>query len=333
MFLRRTATACLTFCCLTLLTGMAWSQAAGSPGAARDMFRKASSRFGKPAETAAAKPPAPATSTAAAPKPAAPKTAAPTATPKPPAQAPEAETVRRAQPPVETVQQAPPPPPTIGGATATLVTSRPLEPLGLRYSLVKQVGSSEREVDADTVFRSGERIKLHLQASDNAYLYLVLKGSSGRWRVLFPSPEIDGGDNRVEPETTYVVPNNPKAWFAFDDQVGEEQLFILLSRQPQPDLERMIYDLRRGSGQPTAPNAPAPAAQPSGGKVMMASAQQEVDDVMIAGLRQTAYSRDLVFEKVEDDEQEPEWKKAVYIVDKDASPNARLVADVKLKHQ
>ncbi|MBI1358633.1 MAG: DUF4384 domain-containing protein [Acidobacteria bacterium] len=328
MVVRRISTSCLVLSCLTLGTVGVWGQPAA--GSARDMFRKASSRFGKPAAEpevrAEAKKPTPVAPVKKPPQPVETAKSEPRkATPEKPA---EAAGEKKSSVPLEPV----------GGASVTLVSSTTppaLEPLGLRYSLVKQAGDSIREVDADTVFRSGERIKLHFQASDHAYLYLVLKGSSGRWKVLFPSAEIAGGDNRVEPETTYVVPNNPKAWFAFDQQVGEEQLFILLSRKPQPDLERMIYDLRRSSRPSTSPQTPAPAAEPAtGGKVMLASAERhDVDDVMIAGLRQTAHSRDLVFEKVEDDQQEPEWKKAVYIVDKDASPDARLVADIKLKHQ
>ncbi len=290
-------------------------------GQARDVFRKSSTRFGRtpPAATQQAAQSAPARSA---------RTETAQAAAKAPAKAPEA-----ARPPAAQKNSSGP----AGGATAILAStsaadSDALEPLGLRYSIVKQTGPGQtREVDSDTVFRSGDRIKLQVQSSDNAYLYLVLKGSSGRWKVLFPTPEIAGGNNRIEPETTYMVPSNDRAWFSFDDQVGTEQLFILLSRQPQGDLEKVIHNLRRGASPAATP--PTPPSVEDSTKVMMASNQRDVDDTVIAGIRQTAYARDLVFEKVEEDEIEPDWTKAVYVVDKNPSPDSRIVADVKLEHR
>jgi len=323
-----------------VLTLLVAGPAAAQPaeGAARDMFRKASSRFGtRPAASEAEKPPVQQAS--AQPSKATPPKSTPAkpSTPKPkPA---EAETeVAENKPAASTVRQAgknstgP-----TGGAngilTSTEAKTPALEPLGLRYSILKQVGQGTSEVDSDTVFHSGDRIKLQVQSSDNAYLYLVLKGSSGRWKVLFPTPEIADGDNRVKPDTTYLVPSNERAWFSFDDQVGSEQLFILLSRQPQADLERMIYDLRRGAQPSAVPTPEAPKPADDGTRIMLASNQREVDDQVIAGIRQKVYSRDLVFEKVEEDEQEPDWTKAVYVVDKDGSADSRIVADVKLEHR
>lgn len=332
MLTRRTSL--LSALALTLVVaGPAAAQPA--PGSARDLFRKASSRFGARPATPAK--PAP-TQQAAAPKPA-PKPSPPKAAPKPPAPKPapaETETAVAENKPavLQAAENSAGPSNGAAGTLASTASQAPeLEPLGLRYSIVKQVGEGTREVDADTVFRSGDRIKLQVQSSDNAFLYLVLKGSSGRWKVLFPTPEIADGDNRVQPDKTYLVPSNERAWFSFDDQVGSEQLFVLLSRKPQADLERMIYDLRRGTRPTAAPTPEAPKPADDGTRIMLASNQREVDDQVIAGIRQKVYSRDLVFEKVEEDEQEPDWTKAVYVVDKDGSSDARIVADVKLEHR
>src|SRR6267143_1083349 len=72
-------------------------------------------------------------------------------------------------------------------------------PLGLRYSILKQMSGGETlEVDPDSVFHSGDRIRLSIEANDNGYLYIVLRGSSGNWGLLFPSKEILGGNNVVE---------------------------------------------------------------------------------------------------------------------------------------
>ena len=201
------------------------------------------------------------------------------------------------------------------------------QPLGLRYSLLKKTESGETvEVDSATEFRSGDSIRLEVETSDVAYLYVVNKGSSGRWNVLFPSKNIAGGANRVDPEYRYIIP--PGGWFTFDEQVGEEQLFLLLSRQPVADLEQVIYDMED-------PQAPDASEKP---KVMLAQAST-LEDTVVRDIRRTS-TRDLVFEKVDDTATAAptalpgqKAEKAVYVVTKTGGLDARVVADLTLKHK
>ena len=76
--------------------------------------------------------------------------------------------------------------------------------------------------------------------------------------------------------------------FTFDEQAGTEQLFIIVSRQPERDLEELIYSLREG--------APATPEQP---KMLLAANRVPIEDGIIGRLR-NAYSRDLIIEKVND---------------------------------
>ena len=73
----------------------------------------------------------------------------------------------------------------------------PLPALGLRYTLLKKTGDGQVETDADAVFHAGDHIRLAVETNDDGYLYVVNRGSSGTWKVLFPSAEIKGGDNRI----------------------------------------------------------------------------------------------------------------------------------------
>ena len=206
-----------------------------------------------------------------------------------------------------------------GSAPVVNAAYRPKGPraaLGLRYTILKKTGDGQAEVNAESTFRAGDRIRLAVEANDDGYLYVVNRGSSGTWKVLFPSPEIKNGDNRIEKRVRYEIPSGYT--FTFDEQAGEEKLFIVLSRQPAADLEGLIYSLSKG-GQPAAD-------QP---KVMLASAA--FGDDVISKLR-TAYARDLIVEKV-DDEQTPKKEKAVYAVNTTGSADSRVVADVTLKHQ
>jgi len=188
--------------------------------------------------------------------------------------------------------------------------------LGLRYTILKKKGDDQAEADSDATFHAGDRIRLAVEANDDGYLYVVNRGSSGTWKVLFPSPETKDGDNRVQKRVRYEIPSGYT--FTFDEQAGEEKLFIVLSRQPEPDLEALIYSL----GQNGKPAVEKP-------KVLMASAAFG-DDVI--GKLRNAYARDLIVEKV-DDEQTAKKEKAVYAVNPTGSAESRVVADVTLKHQ
>ena len=276
------------------------------------------------------------------------------AAPSAPAKAPEAKPVRKpaarpaapAQPAAaaEAATAAPKagPPPTIparlngdfsGTPARTAIVQvaySPEKPLGLRYSFLRNAGGDEyREVDPDTVFRSGDRIRVAVQSNDEGYLYIVMKGTSGSWKVLFPSAEIADGSNRVTSGQQCLIPP-PPGRFAFDEQAGEERLFIVLSRHPEPSLEQLIYSL--GSGSPGPKGRPAEAKEPPK-HLMLTLNMPPVDDALVGRLRNQVYARDLVFEKVDDSTPGDKKEKAVYVVNPTGSPESRLVADVTLKHR
>ncbi len=196
--------------------------------------------------------------------------------------------------------------------------------LGLRYSILKrQADSQTAEVDADTTFHAGDRIRLAVEANADGYLYVVNRGSSGTWKILFPAAEVQSGDNRIHKLAKYEIPSGYT--FTFDEQAGEEKLFIVFSRQPEPNLEKLIYSL--GSAKPVAT---PPAESQDSGRLLMASAT--VNDAMVGSLR-NSYARDLIIEKMSDEHPGEKKEKAVYTVNPSASSDSRVVADVTLKHQ
>ena len=197
-------------------------------------------------------------------------------------------------------------------------------PLGLRYTILKKTGDEQAEVNPDTVFHAGDRIRLSVQTNTDGHLYVVTRGSSGTWKLLFPSGEIEGGDNSIQKLVSYQIPAGYT--FTFDEQPGEEKLFIVFSRQPEADIEKLIYSLGQGGSTPAATEPTAPARP----KLLLASAA--FSDDMIGKLRNT-YARDLIIEKVDDQQSGMKQEKAVYAVNPTGSADARVVADITLKHQ
>ncbi len=200
-----------------------------------------------------------------------------------------------------------------------ILASQKTTPLGLRYSILKEAAGGTAEVDADTAFKSGDRIRLTVKTNDRAHLYIVQRGSSGNWGVLFPSQEINGGNNVIEKDQAYEVPAGH--WWAFDEQPGKERLFIVLSRQPEPNLEKMMYQLKQGDGPPPPPE-----------KTLIAQ-DRPINDSLVQRVKSEVYARDLVFEKVDDKTPGEKKEKAVYVVNKTGSAESRVVTDVTLNHK
>ena len=212
-------------------------------------------------------------------------------------------------------------PPVVKPPAQGQIVAAAYTPLGLRYSLLHSSdGSAYSEVDPETVFRSGDKLKVTAQSNDPAHLYVIAHGSSGNWEVLFPSSKVGGGDNKVAAMQSYEIP--PGGNWTFDENPGEEKLFVVLSRKPVENLESLIYDLGK------TPKESAPER-----KMMLAQRIAPIDAALVGRLRAGVQSRDLVFEKVDEKTAGERKEKAVYVVNTKNTPDARLVVDLTLKHR
>ena len=145
-------------------------------------------------------------------------------------------------------------------------------PTGLRYRMTQaSTAGSEIDVDpASAVFRAGDRVRLSFESNIDGYLYVVQEGSSGRWTVMFPNPDINGGRNSIRRGEEYVVP--PDGWFQFDSTVGTELLFVVLSKEPLSEL----------------PGFAKPGAKP-----------ESLNASVVESVQQSIRSRDLTFARDE----------------------------------
>lgn len=216
------------------------------------------------------------------------------------------------------------------------LTPEKLPPMGLRYSLLKRTPQGLEEVSTDTEFRAGDSIRLSVMGNRRGYLYVIARGSSGVWSPLFPHPESSQMSNEIVPGRLYQVPGGEGEYFTFDEQAGEERLFLVFSAKPINDLEEVIAAL---SGKPApAPDRPArPSAPPT------LSAANRINDAWVDQLRAGIQSRDLVFTKVDKDAAAaaapvgsgPEA--AVYVVNASTAGGAagtgRVIAELTLRHR
>jgi hypothetical protein len=199
--------------------------------------------------------------------------------------------------------------------TSAVFAQVTLQPLGIRYSLLRIANGSSEQVSPDSTFHSGDWVKVKVEGNRDGFLYVVSRGSGGNWNVLFPSA-IEGGDNRLKARREYQVPSGQNA-FHFDDQVGEEKLFIVYSAQPVEDLDALIFSLRK----PEQSEAP-------GSRTM--AQNSSVNDDLVSKLRDI-HSRDLLIDRLPGAQQgESKPENAVYVVN---GSGGRVVADIALKHK
>jgi hypothetical protein len=192
-------------------------------------------------------------------------------------------------------------------------------PLGLRYALVQIVNGAEQEVSPTATFKSGDQVRVKVEGNRDGYLYVIARGSSGVWKPLFPAADINGGNNRITARRAQRLPSDTQA-FTFDDQAGQEQLFVIYSAEPVKDVDALIPSL-------TAPEK----KEIKPGPLVMAL-NKPIDDTFVSRFRNT-YSRDLIVQTVTPTQQPAEAtvpESAVYVVSK---TGGRVVADIKLEHK
>jgi hypothetical protein len=256
----------------------------------------------KPAPKAAPKAPA---------KKAAPPKTAKQEAPKLPASAPPAAISEVASPVLDA--QRPEPPRVINAAY-----SASERPLGLRYALAQIVNGAEQEVSPTGMFRSGDQVRVKVEGNRDGYLYVIARGSSGVWKPLFPAADINGGDNRIAARRAQRLPSNTQA-FTFDDQAGQEQLFVIYAAEPVKDVDALIPSLTAPEKKELAP-----------GTLVVAKAEP-INDAFVSRLRNT-YSRDLIVQTVTASQpaEASVPESAVYVVSKSGG---RVVADIRLEHK
>jgi hypothetical protein len=213
-------------------------------------------------------------------------------------------------------------------ATASMPASG-APPLGLRYTVLKLAAdNTPTEVPNDTVFHAGDRIRFAVEANAPGYLYIVNQGSSGNWKPMFPSAEIEDGNNHIEGWRPYTMP--PKSRLAFDSTVGTENLFIVFSLQPESDLEGMIYSLQGKKKVSAAAPASTPEAPAQSSKELIVAAN--ISNTAVDRMR-AVYARDLIIDKVDPTTPGDKKETAVYVVNPTGSADSRVVADLHLVHQ
>ena len=192
--------------------------------------------------------------------------------------------------------------------------------LGLRYNVVL-IGQNERreEIPSNRVLKEGDCFAIDLQTNHTGYLYVLARQSSGSWMPLFPSPDMAGLSNQIEPFKKVEVPKG--YCFTVHKPAGKETLFVVLSRDKKDFFE--LYESVK------ARQEKGGAASPD---MQMAEAKQ-VDAAVEHLNEKFGGSRDLSITRVPDPVKNDEPRGAVYVVNTSGKPSSSLVTKIEILHR
>src|SRR5262249_1607954 len=97
---------------------------------------------------------------------------------------------------------------------------------GAKINIELLRNNKRQMVPLNTVFRAGDKIKLHFEVNFPAYVEIYNRGTSGERERLFPYP---GAGERMKIRSNYVVPYQTTQWFEFDNTPGTERLTFIFS--------------------------------------------------------------------------------------------------------
>lgn len=211
------------------------------------------------------------------------------------------------------------------GGPVNAAVSTAKNPLGLRYTVTQRSADGQfSEVPPKNLFHSGDAIQLKIEFNDAGYLYVIVRGTTGLWKALYPDATTAKNDNRFDRSHSYK-----SRVFRFDQNVGDEGIFIVFSRDQLANLDELISSLDKSRKAPDSP--------------LGSATRPPLDDAAVGRLRNT-YSRDLIIEQPSTDppnasSAEPQTQAnrqhdfGVYVVNPHGQSDTRLVADLTLAHR
>jgi hypothetical protein len=129
-----------------------------------------------------------------------------------------------------------------GGTTGGSVKSYANQPIGLGYSIfMRDSEGFPVRVDPERAFRSGDRIRIALETNVDGYLYVFHTENDGAPEMIFPDARLNSGKNWVSAHVTHEIPSRSEPvaanqWFTFDNNPAIERLYIVVTREPLPQV-------------------------------------------------------------------------------------------------
>jgi hypothetical protein len=88
-------------------------------------------------------------------------------------------------------------------------------------------------------------VRIRIQADQNGFLYILLRGSSGKVSMLYPDRRIQGGNNQIVKGQVVSIPTDG-GWFEFNKTPGTETFYLAFAENKT---ERFISEIKNSASQ------------------------------------------------------------------------------------
>jgi hypothetical protein len=136
--------------------------------------------------------------------------------------------------------------------TTTSTTPRPPVQrktlLTLQYRLFERgYDNAKEEVIPNKTFGPKDQVQLAVTTNQAGYLYIINQPEGQDGKLLFPDPNVNGGQNFVARNKEYLIPDNcvdkldPKdCWMGWSPEPDTEKLIVIFSRDEITTLPRSV---------------------------------------------------------------------------------------------
>ena len=124
------------------------------------------------------------------------------------------------------------------GICATLLTTGCLA-TEVEYQILVDREFAVQPVLETSIFRSGDKFRLRLTPRQDCHVYLLNRGTSGNYTVLFPKSQINSGSNFVPAGECVMIP--AEGSYQFDERTGFEEVILCACRRPYPPLDQLAW--------------------------------------------------------------------------------------------
>jgi hypothetical protein len=150
--------------------------------------------------------------------------------------------------------QAPsaPPSPPVEASQSAAAASPEKTSLALDVRMYVERKGQKQRIEPGGQLHTGDTFEMLIRSNQPAYVYLVQDSSMGEISTLFPSQ----GDQLLSGEREYRLPADREVWYQVSGADHEENLYLLMARDPIRDMKRLLPHVSSRSSAPPAPARP-----------------------------------------------------------------------------
>ena len=109
-----------------------------------------------------------------------------------------------------------------------IAQAQPAKPLRMEILLEKEDHGKGVVMAPGHVFESGDRLRFRFTPNFNGTLFVMDRGTSGSYTMLFPK-EDTGTNDRMEAGKAYLLPATDKGWFRVTGPAGHDVVYFVVT--------------------------------------------------------------------------------------------------------